>query len=408
MYNAMDIEKIREQFPLLKQQVNGKSLIYFDNAATTQKPQCVIDSLNHYYTTMNSNIHRGVHFLSQQATNAFEESRKTVQNFINARHMHEIIFTRGTTESINLVASSFSKRFLKPGDTILISAMEHHSNIVPWQLACEERQAKLKVIPINPDGTIIFSELQNLLDESCKLLAITHVSNTLGTINDIKKIIKTAHAANIPVLVDGAQAISHIKIDVQDLDCEFYCFSGHKMYAPMGVGVLYGKEHILNELPPYQGGGEMIKNVTFEKTTYNELPFKFEAGTPNVGDVIGLQQAVKFISEIGYDNISAYEHDLLEYATRQLEQFEDIKIYGTAENKASVISFILGNIHPYDAGIILDKLGIAVRTGHHCTQPLMDFFRIPGTVRASFAIYNTKEEIEAMIEALKKIKLMFA
>jgi len=408
MNHTVDLVEIRKQFPILGQQVYGKPLIYFDNAATTQKPQRVIDSLISYYTTLNSNIHRGVHYLSQQATAAFEESRITVKELINARFAHEIIFTRGATESINLVASSFSKKFIKPGDTILISAMEHHSNIVPWQIACEEKQARLKVIPIYEDGSLNFAELEKLLDKTCRLLAITHVSNTLGTINDIKRIIDLAHAQNIPVLIDGAQAIAHIKVDVQYLDCDFYCFSGHKMYAPMGVGVLYGKEQILNELPPYQGGGEMIKNVTFEKTTYNDLPFKFEAGTPNVGDVIGLSEAIRFILDIGYEAIGKYEHELLEYGTNQLQQIEDVRIIGTAPDKTSVISFLLGNIHPYDAGIILDKLGIAVRTGHHCTQPVIDFYKIPGTIRASFAIYNTKEEIDTMIAALKKIKIMFA
>jgi len=406
--SAADIQQIREQFPILKQQIYGKQLVYFDNAATTQKPLCVIDALTDYYKNLNSNIHRGVHYLSQQATAAFEESRITVQKFINAKYAHEIIFTRGTTESINLVASSFSKKFLNPGDAVLISAMEHHSNIVPWQLVCEEKQAILKVIPINENGEIIFNEIEKLLDEHCKLLAVTHVSNTLGTVNDIKRIIEIAHSKNIPVLIDGAQAIAHYKVDVQALDCDFYCFSGHKMYAPMGVGVLYGKEKILNELPPYQGGGEMIKNVTFEKTTYNELPFKFEAGTPNVGDVIGLKEAINFIQNIGYEAISKYEQELLEYATNQLIQIEEIRIIGTASEKASVISFLIGNIHPYDVGVILDKLGIAVRTGNHCTQPLIDFYKIPGTIRASFAIYNTKEEIDTMIAALKKIKIMFA
>jgi len=406
--SAADFQQIREQFPILKQQVYGKQLVYFDNAATTQKPLCVIDTLTDYYKNLNSNIHRGVHYLSQQATAAFEESRITVQKFINAKYAHEIIFTRGTTESINLVASSFSKKFLNPGDAVLISAMEHHSNIVPWQLVCEEKQAILKVIPINENGEIIFNEIEKLLDEHCKLLAVTHVSNTLGTVNDIKRIIEIAHSKNIPVLIDGAQAIAHYKVDVQALDCDFYCFSGHKMYAPMGVGVLYGKEKILNELPPYQGGGEMIKNVTFEKTTYNELPFKFEAGTPNVGDVIGLKEAINFIQNIGYEAISKYEQELLEYATNQLIQIEEIRIIGTASEKASVISFLIGNIHPYDVGVILDKLGIAVRTGNHCTQPLIDFYKIPGTIRASFAIYNTKEEIDTMIAALKKIKIMFA
>ena len=403
-----DVKHIRQQFPILSQQVNGSPLVYFDNAATTQKPQQVIDALNNYYTRQNSNIHRGVHYLSQLATNAYEESREAVRQFINAKHTHEIIFTRGSTESINLVASSFSKKFLHQGNTVVISAMEHHSNIVPWQLACKERQAHLKVIPINEQGEIIFDEVEKFLDKNCKILAITHVSNTLGTINEIKQLINLAHAHEIPVLIDGAQAISHIKVDVQALDCDFYCFSGHKMYAPMGVGVLYGKEKILDEMPPYQGGGEMIKTVSFAKTTFNELPFKFEAGTPSVGDVLGLKEAIRFIENISYEVMEAHEHELLRYGTEKLEQLGDIRIIGTAPQKTSVISFLPGNIHPFDAGTILDKLGIAVRTGHHCTQPLMDFYKISGTVRASFAIYNTKEEIDAMIAALQRIKIMFA
>ncbi|HQP16532.1 MAG TPA: aminotransferase class V-fold PLP-dependent enzyme, partial [Bacteroidales bacterium] len=315
-----DVKHIRQQFPILSQQVNGSPLVYFDNAATTQKPQQVIDALNNYYTQQNSNIHRGVHYLSQLATNAYEESREAVRQFINAKHTHEIIFTRGSTESINLVASSFSKKFLHQGNTVVISAMEHHSNIVPWQLACEERQAHLKVIPINEQGEIIFDEAEKLLDKNCKILAITHVSNTLGTINEIKQLINLAHAHEIPVLIDGAQAISHIKVDVQALDCDFYCFSGHKMYAPMGVGVLYGKEKILDEMPPYQGGGEMIKTVSFAKTTFNELPFKFEAGTPSVGDVLGLKEAIRFIENISYEVMEAHEHELLRYGTEKLEQ----------------------------------------------------------------------------------------
>ena len=408
MYELHFNNSIREQFPLLSQQVNRQHLVYFDNAATTQKPLRVIEALSNYYKTINSNIHRGVHYLSQQATTAFEDSRKTVQRFINAKHAHEIIFTRGTTESINLVASSFGKKFLFEGDTVVISAMEHHSNIVPWQMACEEHKAVLKVIPIDETGSIIFSELEKLLDESCKIVAITHVSNTLGTVNDIKTIIDLAHSKSIPVMIDGAQSISHFTIDVQELDCDMFCFSAHKMYGPMGVGVLYGKENLLNELPPYQGGGEMIKSVSFEKTTYNELPFKFEAGTPNVGDVIALKEAVNFIQDIGYDAIIDHENDLLAYATSELLKIEGMRIIGTAQNKTSVISFMLGNIHPYDVGVILDKFGIAVRTGHHCTQPLMDFYKIPGTIRASFAIYNTREEIDSMINALNKIKIMFA
>ncbi len=407
MFDKNFINKLREQFPILHQQVYNQPLVYFDNAATNQKPLRVINVLSNYYCTINSNIHRGVHYLSQQATSAFEESRKSVQQFINARHAHEIIFTRGTTESINLVASSFSKKYLSKGDSIVISAMEHHSNIVPWQMACEATEAQLKVIPIDQSGTLMMDAYEKLLDANCKLVAVTHVSNTLGTINDIKTIIEIAHRHNIPVLIDGAQAVSHIKVDVQQLDCDFYCFSAHKMYAPMGIGVMYGKEKILEELPPYQGGGEMIKNVTFEKTTYNELPFKFEAGTPNVGDALALKEAIAFMNELGLGQINAWEHELLDYATQKLLEIEGVKIYGTAQQKTSVISFLLGNIHPYDAGIILDKLGIAVRTGHHCTQPLMDFFRIPGTIRVSLAVYNTREEIDALIKALLTVKTMF-
>ncbi|NVO03610.1 MAG: cysteine desulfurase, partial [Bacteroidetes bacterium] len=404
----LDINKIRSEFPALNQEIYKRPLVYFDNAATTQKPQVVIDTLSHYYSKQNSNIHRGVHYLSQQATSAYEEARKTIQNFINAKHSHEIIFTRGTTESINLVASSFSKRFVNKGDEILISAMEHHSNIVPWQIACEERQANLKVIPFNEKGELIISEFENLLNEKTKLVALTHVSNALGTVNPIKQIIETAHKYNIPVLIDGAQAVSHIKVDVQELDCDFYCMSGHKVYGPMGVGVLYGKEHLLNEMPPYQGGGEMIKEVTFEKTTYNELPFKFEAGTPSVGDGLGLEAAIKYVQSYGLENIAAHEHELLVYCTNELKKISDIRFIGKAANKVSVVSFLIGEIHPYDAGTILDKLAVAVRTGHHCTQPIMDFYGIPGTVRASFAMYNTKEEIDIMIAGIIRLKEMFA
>lgn len=404
----LDINKIRSEFPALHQEIYKRPLVYFDNAATTQKPQVVIDTLSHYYSKQNSNIHRGVHYLSQQATSAYEEARKTIQNFINAKHSHEIIFTRGTTESINLVASSFSKRFVNKGDEILISAMEHHSNIVPWQIACEERQANLKVIPFNEKGELIISEFENLLNEKTKLVALTHVSNALGTVNPIKQIIETAHKYNIPVLIDGAQAVSHIKVDVQELDCDFYCMSGHKVYGPMGVGVLYGKEHLLNEMPPYQGGGEMIKEVTFEKTTYNELPFKFEAGTPSVGDGLGLEAAIKYVQSYGLENIAAHEHELLVYCTNELKKISDIRFIGEAANKVSVVSFLIGEIHPYDAGTILDKLAVAVRTGHHCTQPIMDFYGIPGTVRASFAMYNTKEEIDIMIAGIIRLKEMFA
>ncbi len=407
MLNKNTVHDIRKQFPILHQTVYNKPLVYFDNAATNQKPQRVINILEKYYSTINSNIHRGVHYLSQQATTAFEESRQAVQTFINARNSYEVVFTRGTTESINLIASSFGKRYLGAGDTVLISAMEHHSNIVPWQMACAEHGATLKVIPIDDSGSLILDNLELLLENNCRLVALTHVSNTLGTINNIKNVIQRAHKYDIPVLIDGAQAISHLQIDVQALDCDFYCFSAHKMYAPMGIGVLYGKETLLDELPPYQGGGEMIKTVTFEKTTFNELPYKFEAGTPNVGDAVALKEAIAFMNEIGLDAIRNYEDFLLEYATAKLTAIEGVKIYGTAHEKTSVISFLLGNIHPYDAGIILDKLGIAVRTGHHCTQPLMDFYKIPGTIRASFALYNTIEEIDTFVDALHKVNLMF-
>lgn len=402
-----DIQKIRADFPLLHQEVYKKPLVYLDNAATTQKPQVVIDALNNYYTTINSNIHRGVHYLSQQATDAYEQSRIFVQKYINASYAHEIIFTRGTTESINLVASSFGKKFLHAGDEIIISTMEHHSNIVPWQLICEEKGAKLRVIPINDEGEILFEAFEKLLNEKTKLVAITHVSNSLGTINPIEQIIEKAHQYNVPVLIDGAQAVSHMRIDVQKLDCDFYCFSGHKVYAPMGTGILYGKEKFLEELPPYQGGGEMIKNVTFEKTTYNELPFKFEAGTPNVGDILALPVALKYMEGIGIDAIAVHEHELIKYTSDLLtKNIEGLRIIGTAKEKTGVVSFLVGNIHPSDLGTILDKLGIAVRTGHHCTQPLMDRFGIPGTVRASFALYNTKEEIDILVEAVAKAKSM--
>lgn len=397
---------LREQFPILDQEVYGHPLVYFDNAATTQKPRCVIDTLNNYYLTLNSNIHRGAHHLAAQATEAYEATRQHVQRFINARHNHEIVFTRGTTESINLVAASFGQAFLNAGDEVIVSGMEHHSDIVPWQLACERKGARLRVIPFSDEGILDLDAYRNLFTEKTRIVAVNHVSNTLGTINPIKEIIAIAHSHNVPVLIDGAQAISHIKVDVQELDCDFYCFSGHKMYAPMGVGVMYGKEEWLDKMPPYQGGGEMIKTVTFEKTTYNELPFKFEAGTPSVGDVLGLESAMNFMESIGIDAIFQHEHELTQYATEQLLQIPNMRIFGTAPNKTSVISFLIGNAHPYDVGTLLDKLGIAVRTGHHCTQPIMDRYGIPGTVRASFAIYNTREEIDLFIKALNRIAPM--
>jgi len=402
-----DILVTRSDFPILQRSVYGKPLVYFDNAATTQKPQCVIDAISNYYLTENANVHRGVHFLSQQATTAFEGVRQQMKTFVNARLAEEIIYTRGTTESINLVASSFGKQFIRKGDEILISAMEHHSNIVPWQFVCEERQAKLKVIPITDNGELDIDKLDKLITRKTKIIAITHVSNTLGTINPVKDIIRKAHSFGIPVLIDGAQAIPHLKVDVQDLDCDFYAFSGHKVYGPMGIGCLYGKEEWLNKLPPYQGGGEMISTVSFEKTTYNSLPYKFEAGTPNVADVVGFGVAIDYINAIGIEKIGSYESDLLQYATAELLKIDGLKIIGTAKEKASVISFVLNKIHPYDAGTILDHLGIAVRTGNHCTQPIIDFYNIPGTIRASFAFYNTREEINLLVQAILQVKKMF-
>ncbi len=401
-----DVNTIRNDFPILTQQVYGKQLIYLDNAATTQKPQSVIDTLNTYYKEFNSNVHRGVHYLSQKATIAIENARKTVQRFIHAKNEYEIIFTRGTTESVNLVASCYGKKFIGEGDEVIISTLEHHSNIVPWQMICEEKKAILKVIPINDNGEIIFEEFEKLISDKTKIIAVTYVSNALGTINPVKKIIELAHLRNIPVLLDGAQSTSHMKIDVQELDCDFYCFSGHKLYGPTGIGVLYGKEKWLNEMPPYQGGGEMIKLVTFEKTTFNELPFKFEAGTPHISGVLGLEAAIQYIEKVGIDKIGEYENGLLDYATEKLVSVDGLKIYGTAKEKTSVISFLIGKIHPFDAGTIIDKFGIAVRTGHHCTQPLMQRFGITGTIRASFAFYNTKEEIDILLDAVNKAKKM--
>jgi len=401
-------DQLRREFPALHQEINKRPLIYFDNAATTQKPKAVIERILQYYGRENSNIHRGAHFLSQQATEAYEEARNTVQTFINAAFNHEIIFTRGTTESINLVAHSFCRKFVKQGDEIIISAMEHHSNIVPWQMACEDHGATLKVIPMDDRGVLDLDEFSKLLGAKTRLVAITHVSNALGTINPVKEITRMAHEKGVAVLIDGAQALSHLKVDVQDIDCDFYCFSGHKLYGPMGIGVLYGKEEWLNQMPPYQGGGEMIKEVTFAKTTYNELPYKFEAGTPSVGDVLGMEAAIRFISYLRPDEIAAHEHRLLQYATNQLQTLDNIRFIGTAPEKTSVISFLFNDIHPYDTGTILDKLGIAVRTGHHCAQPVMDYFQIPGTVRVSLAVYNTRSEIDQLIEALKKVREMFA
>lgn len=396
----------REDFPILEQQVNNYPLIYFDNAATTQKPNVVIQSLVDYYSTINSNIHRGIHSLSMLATMQFEEARENVKEFINAAHMYEIIFTKGTTDSINLVASSFAKQFLCEGSEVIITEMEHHSNIVPWQLACEEKKAILKVLPMDSHGNLHVEKLKDLITEKTKIISVTHVSNALGTINPIKEIVEIAHLYNIPVFVDGAQAVSHIPVDVQYLDCDFYAFSGHKMYAPMGIGVLYGKEKWLEKLPPYQGGGEMIEKVTFEKTTYGELPFKFEAGTPNVADVIGLNSAINYINEIGLREIYDYEHQLLEYATEKLSEIEGLKLVGTADEKSAIISFNLNKIHSYDAGFLLDKYGIALRTGHHCAQPVMVRLGIDGTLRVSFALYNTRDEIDKLVEAILNVRAM--
>lgn len=402
-----DIKQIRKEFPILNQQVNKRPLVYLDNAATTQKPKVVINALSDYYKEFNSNVHRGVHTLSQLATEAYENSRISVQKAINAAHKHEIIFTRGTTEAINLVAYSYGERYINEGDEILITGLEHHSNIVPWQLLAQRKNARVNVVPVNDQGELILDNLDKLLTDKTRIMAVNHVSNTLGTVNPIKEIISEAHKKGIPVLVDGAQGMPHMDVDVQALDADFYCFSAHKVYGPMGIGVLYGKESWLNEMPPYQGGGEMINQVSFEETTFNELPYKFEAGTPNVADVIGMQKALEFVDNIGKDTIRNIEAELLKYATDRLKRIEGLKIYGEAEHKTSVISFLLDGIHPYDAGTIIDKLGIAVRTGHHCTQPLMDRYEIPGTIRASFAVYNTPEEVDALVDAIERVKSMF-
>ncbi|QMV70746.1 cysteine desulfurase [Sphingobacterium paramultivorum] len=397
-----NIDKIRADFPILKREVNGKPLVYLDNGATTQKPSSVIDSIVHYYTDMNSNVHRGVHYLSQISTDAFEVTRKKVQAFINAAEDKEIIITKGTTDGINLIATCYGRAFIHEGDEIIISAMEHHSNIVPWQMLCDEKGCKIRVIPMNDKGELDMDAYSNLFNEKTKLVAVTYVSNSLGTINPVSDMISIAHRHGAVVLVDAAQAIQHIQIDVQKLDVDFLVFSGHKMYGPTGVGVLYGKEDLLNAMPPYQGGGDMIKEVTFEKTTYNELPFKFEAGTPNIEAGICLNEAIDYINSIGLENIEAYEHDLLQYATEKLAEIPGMRFIGTAEKKCSVISFVIDGTHPYDVGVILDKLGIAVRTGHHCAQPVMDRFGIPGTIRASLAVYNTKEEIDILVAGIQR------
>lgn len=402
-----DVTSIRKDFPILSRKVNGYPLVYFDNAATSQTPRQVIDSIVYYYSHTNANIHRGVHTLSQEATDAYEEARIKIQKHFNAERSHEIIMTPGTTHSINLVASGFSS-LLEKGDEIIVSALEHHSNIVPWQMLCERTGAVLKVIPMNAEGNLLMDEYEKLLSKKTKLVFVNHVSNALGTVNPVKEIIKKAHAVGAAVLIDGAQAAPHIKADVQELDVDFYTVSAHKMCGPTGVGMLYGKEVWLKKLPPYQGGGEMIATVTFEKTTYADLPHKFEAGTPNISGGIAFGAALDYMNAIGFDQIAAYEQELLQYATKKLLEIEDLKIYGTSSEKTAVISFNIGEIHPYDIGTIIDKLGIAVRTGHHCAQPVMDYFKIPGTVRASFAFYNTKEEIDVFVEAVKKAKKMLS
>lgn len=400
---GLDMAKIRDQFPVLHQEVHGKSLVYFDNAATTQKPQSVLNALSQYYQNDNSNIHRGAHALADRATHYFEKTREVVQNFINAAESAEVIFTKGTTEGINLVASTFGRKFVKEGDEIIISTLEHHSNIVPWQMLCEEKGALLKIIPINEAGEIIFEEYEKLLSPKTKLVSIVHASNALGTINPVKRVIEAAHAVGAKVLLDGAQSSSHLHIDVQDLDCDFFAFSAHKLYGPTGLGILYGKREVFETMPPYQGGGEMIKEVTFEKTTFNEIPFKFEAGTPNIADVIAFKPAIDFINELGKDAIKSHEDELLAYANEHLNQIKGFIPIGTAKEKVSVLSFNINAMHPFDVGMMLDANGIAVRTGHHCTQPLMKRFGIEGTVRASFSVYNSKSEIDKLVEGVGRI-----
>lgn len=398
-----DVNRIREDFPILQKSIHGKPLCYLDNAATAQKPQSVIDAINNFYLSQNANVHRGVHHLSEVSTKAFEDARIKVKDFINAKSEKEIIFTRGTTEAINLVAYSYGRKNIRQGDEIIITHMEHHSNIVPWQILCEEKNAKLKVIPVNEQGELVIEEFEKLITERTKLIAVVYISNSLGTINPVEKIIRTAHSYKIPVLLDAAQAITHLKVDVQKLDCEFLAFSGHKLYGPTGIGVLYGKENLLEEMPPFLGGGDMIAKVTFEHTTYNELPYKFEAGTSNIAGAVGLGAAIDYINSIGMNNINKHEQKLLEYATSKLKELDEVKIIGTAKDKCSIISFVVNNIHPHDIGTFLDYEGIAIRTGHHCTQPLMHRFNVPATSRASFAMYNTMHEVDKFILSLKKV-----
>ncbi|GAB4014563.1 SufS family cysteine desulfurase [Spirosoma koreense] len=402
----LDIQKIRQDFPILDQEINGRKLVYLDNAATNQKPLPVIHALTRYYEGYNANIHRGIHHLAEQATAAFEASRRAIQAFLNARHWQEIIFTYGTTDGINLVAQSYGRRFLKEGDEIIISTMEHHSNIVPWQMLCEEKGCVLKVIPVDDNGELILEEYENLLSERTKFVSCVHVSNSLGTINPVKTIIDKAHEVGAVVLIDGAQASSHLDLDVHALDADFYVLSAHKLYGPTGMGVLYGKKAILDAMPPYRGGGEMIKEVTFEKTTYNDLPYKFEAGTPNIADVIAVKTALEYMAGLGKENIAAHENDLLQYATEQLSELDGLRIVGQAKHKIGVISFVMEGIHHQDIGVILDQQGIAVRTGHHCTMPLMQRFGIAGTTRASFAVYNTRDEVDRLVQGLRRVQKM--
>ncbi|WP_301190741.1 aminotransferase class V-fold PLP-dependent enzyme [Plebeiibacterium sediminum] len=404
---AIDINKIRAQFPILDSVIHGKPLAYFDNAATTHKPERVVNKVNEVYYTLNSNIHRGVHYLSNQATLAYEEARNKVQHFLNASQSYEVIFTSGATAAINLLATSFGDTYIEEDDEIIVSTMEHHSNIVPWQMMCKRKKAVLKVIPINEKGELDLEAFEAHLSDKTKLVAVTYVSNALGTENPIPEIIKRTHQNNSLIMVDASQAVQHLKVDVQELDVDFLVFSGHKIYGPTGTGALYGKEKYLNEMEPWQGGGEMIKSVTFEETTYNELPFKFEAGTPNIAGAIGLGEAIDFVSEVGIENIAEYEHELLTYATEKLNTIDGMRIFGTSEHKSSVISFLVKEIHPFDMGTMLDKMGLAVRTGHHCAQPIMDYFGIPGTLRASFAVYNTKEEIDRLVEGIAKVAMLF-
>jgi cysteine desulfurase / selenocysteine lyase len=406
--NAFDVERVRADFPILQQTVHGKPLVYLDNAATSQKPRAVIDAISRYYEGTNANIHRAVHHLSEQATEEYEAARATAQKFVNAASPTEIIFVRGTTEGINLVAQTYGRAQIHAGDEVVITDMEHHSDIVPWQLLCEDRGAKLRVVPINDRGELILEEFEKLLGPKTKLVGVTHVSNALGTINPIRRIVEMAHSHGVPVLVDGAQAVPHMKVDVQALDCDFYAFSGHKVYGPTGIGVLYGKKALLEAMPPYQGGGDMILSVTFEKTTYNRLPYKFEAGTPDIAGVIGLGAALEYVSGLGIENIGAHEHDLLDYATAAVSAIPGIKLIGTAREKAGVLSFTLDNIHAHDIGTILDQEGIAIRTGHHCSQPVMKRFGVDSTARASFAMYNTKQEVDALVRGIQKVREVFA